>query len=53
MSSVARVQLNVRADRTSSSALTRVAAFHAWTGSVMDTMIAETGPMNRTAVSRL
>ena len=52
MSSVARVQLNVRANRTSSSALPRTAAFII-PGSVMETMTAETCPMNRTAVSRL
>jgi len=49
MSFVARVQLNIRAYRTGSSALT-IAVFQS-TWSVMDSITVETCPMNRTAVS--
>ena len=52
VSFVARVQVNVRADRTGSNVLTRVSAFHR-TWSVIYTMTVETRPMNRIAVSRL
>ena len=52
---VAGVQVNVRADRTCSSALITSAAPAAsqHSPSVTDTTTAETRPMNRTAVSRL
>jgi len=54
VSFVARVQVNVRADRISSSALITSAAPAAFqhSPSVTDTTTVETRPMNRTAVSR-
>ena len=52
MLSVACMQLKLRVHRSGSSALSQAAAFHrSW--SVMDTISVETGPMNRTAITRL
>ena len=50
MSCVARMQWNVRAALSPSSALTLDAAFQQ-DGAAMETTTAETGPMKRTAVS--